>query len=393
MFKNKNLLVVSIIAVVNALGYGIIIPLIYPYSQKFGLTDFQNGLLFSVFSLAQFIATPIIGRLSDKYGRKPVLFFSLLGTALSFLMMAFAKTGTILFVARALDGITAGNIPVVSAVISDTTVPKDRAKGFAIIGASFGFGFVFGPAISSFTVGLGIQVPFLIATAVTTVAVFLTMFVLAETNTHEKEVAHGKLFDFKRIATALTDPAVGTTLALSLLYSFAFGLYIYAFQPFAVKALGMTEQMIAITFTAVGLVGLIAQLFVIPQLLKRMSEQRLLVSSLAVMALMFLTMFFLNDAIKFIAAAMIFAFANSFVAPIIQTFLSKETDVKSQGSIMGLNASYVSIGTIFGPILGGALATLSVHVPFLAAALFIVGCIFLSYKIMVKHHTKLHAFG
>ena len=343
MFKNRNLLVVSIIAVVNALGYGITIPLIYSYSQRFGLTDFENGLLFSVFSLAQFIATPIIGRMSDKYGRKPLLLISLIGTAISFVMMAFANSAAMLFVARALDGITAGNIPVASAVISDTTETKDRARGFAIIGASFGFGFAFGPAISSFTVGFGHAVPFLIAAAVTAVAIFLTAFVLAETNTHEKEVAHRKLFDFKRLATALTDQAVGKTLTLSLLYAFAFGIYIYAFQPFSIKALGMTDQMVAITFTAVGIVGFIAQIFVIPWILKKLSEQHLLIYSLYVMAAMFLTMFVLRNQYQFIIAAMIFAFANSFAGPLIQTFLSKEADAKSQGTILGLNASYISI--------------------------------------------------
>src|SRR3989304_9572761 len=150
MFKNRNLLVVSAVAIVNALGYGIIIPILYSYSQKYGLSDFENGLLFSVFSICQFISTPVIGRLSDKYGRKPLLLISLAGTAASFLLMAFAPSALFLFLARALDGITAGNIPVASAVISDTTEPKDRAKGFGIIGASFGFGFIFGPVISAF---------------------------------------------------------------------------------------------------------------------------------------------------------------------------------------------------------------------------------------------------
>lgn len=393
MFKNRNLLVVAAIAVVNALGYGIIIPILYPYSQHFGLSDFQNGLLFSLFSLAQFIATPIIGRLSDKYGRKPLLLVSLIGTAVSFLMMAFAQSAAMLFVARALDGITAGNIPVASAVISDTTAPKDRARGFAIIGASFGFGFAFGPAISSFTVGLGQSVPFLIAAAVTTVAILLTAFVLTETNTHEHEVAHGKLFDFKRLLTALTDEAVGKTLTLSLLYAFAFGIYIYAFQPFANKSLGMSAQMVAITFTAIGVVGFIAQIFVIPQILKRMSEQRLLIYSLYTMTSMFLIMFILRNPYHFIIAAMIFAFANSFAAPLIQTFLSKEADAKSQGTILGLNASYMSVGLIFGPIIGGALATFSLASPFLAAAAFIGTGIFLAYKILEQHHAKIHTFG
>src|SRR5438034_3468218 len=117
---NKSLFVIAVIAVVNALGYGIIIPILYSYSHKFGLSDFQNGLLFATFSLCQFISTPVIGRLSDKYGRKPLLILSISGTALSFLLMAFAPSAIFLFIARALDGITAGNIPVASAVITDT---------------------------------------------------------------------------------------------------------------------------------------------------------------------------------------------------------------------------------------------------------------------------------
>src|SRR5512141_2140028 len=107
------LLIVSLIALVNMLGYGIIIPILYAYSKRFGLSDFQNGLLFATYSICQFISTPIIGRLSDKYGRRPMLLISIVGTALSFFTMAFAPSAIFLFIARALDGLTAGNIPVI----------------------------------------------------------------------------------------------------------------------------------------------------------------------------------------------------------------------------------------------------------------------------------------
>src|SRR3990167_3512694 len=159
MWGNKNILIIALIAVVNSLGYGIIIPILYSYSQRFGLSDFQNGLLFSVFSLMQFLATPIIGRLSDKYGRRPLLIISLLGTCASFVMMAVARSGWWLFVARGLDGMTAGNLPVAQAVISDSTKPAERARGFGIMGAAWGFGFVFGPAIAAMTVGMGMAIP------------------------------------------------------------------------------------------------------------------------------------------------------------------------------------------------------------------------------------------
>ncbi len=189
MFRNnRNLLVIALIAVVNALGYGIIIPILYTYTERFGLNAFQYGLLFALFSLCQFIATPIIGRLSDKYGRKPLLLASIGGTAVSFFMLAFAPNAIVLFLARALDGLTAGNIPVAAAVISDTTEPKDRVRGFGIIGASFGFGLFVGPAISGLTVGISPAIPFIIAGIISVIAVLLTWFLLPESNKHIGEV-------------------------------------------------------------------------------------------------------------------------------------------------------------------------------------------------------------
>src|SRR5438046_5402783 len=158
---NRNLLIIALIAMVNMLGYGIIIPILYAYSKKYGLTDFQNGLLFALFSICQFISTPIIGRLSDKYGRRPMLLLSIVGTAVSFFMMAFAPNALFLFISRALDGLTAGNIPVAFAVISDSTEPQDRAKAFGLIGSAFSFGFVFGLAIAALTVGFGQAITFI----------------------------------------------------------------------------------------------------------------------------------------------------------------------------------------------------------------------------------------
>src|SRR5438046_1869594 len=159
--NNRNVLIIALIAVVNMLGYGIIIPILYSYSKKFGLSDFDNGLLFASFSICQFISTPIIGRLSDKYGRRPMLLVSIIGTAGSFFLMAFAPNAWFLLLARALDGLTAGNIPVAFAVISDSTEPQDRAKAFGLIGSAFSFGFVFGLAIAALTVGFGQAITFI----------------------------------------------------------------------------------------------------------------------------------------------------------------------------------------------------------------------------------------
>lgn len=384
MFKNRNLLIVGLIAVVDALGYGIIIPILYSYSQKFGLTDFQNGLLFALFSLCTFLSTPIIGRLSDKYGRKPLLVFSLIGTALSFVMMAFAPNAIILFLARALDGITAGNIPVVSAVISDSTNEKDRAKGFGIIGASFGFGFVFGPAISALTVGIDETLPFLIAAAMTTVAVLLTAFLLPETNKHIGQVEHKRLFDFKKLFQSLFDPNIGKTLLVTLLIAFAFGIFIYGYQPFSVKGLHLNPTEISLNFTIFGLVGLISQLILIPRLTKKFGVLKSFVASIFVTALSFTLIFFTPNLIYFMVVSVLLSLGNSFIMPLVQTLLSKEVDAKSQGTIMGINASYNSVGFIFGPIAGGLIATYSLQAPFLAGGIVAFAALAVATNIFLK---------
>lgn len=390
--ENRNLYIIALIAVVNALGYGIIIPVLYTYSQKYGLTDFQNGLLFALFSICQFLSTPIIGRMSDKYGRRPLLIASLTGTAISFFMMAFAPTAIFLFLARALDGITAGNIPVASAVITDTTDEKNRAKGFGVIGASFGFGFIFGPAITAFTVRFGQSVPFIIAGIISVLAVIVTALLLPETNKHMGEVKKGKLFDFKSMAKALTDPNVGPTLLITLVYATAFSLLIYAFQPFAVKGLHLGVDTIALLFTLVGVAGLITQIVILPWVTKKWHIKDVFTNSLLIISFIFVLIFFSMNLYYYAIVTMIWALVNSLINPLIQTILSQETDARSQGAMQGLNASYMSIGQIVGPILGGAVASIGISYPFLLGGAFALACYFLSFRVLRKGVAKEDAF-
>lgn len=394
MFKNnRNLLIIALIAVVNALGYGIIIPVLYPYSIEFGLTDFQNGLLFSVFSLCQFIATPIIGRLSDKYGRKPLLVGSIFGTAVSFFMMAFAPNAIFLFIARALDGITAGNIPVASAVISDTTSIKDRARGFGIIWGSFGFGFIFGPAISALTVGISHAAPFIIAGVISLVAMLITAFFLPETNKHIGQVAHKNLFDFSKLFHALVDKNIGPTLLITLFYSWAFAMaIIYGFQPFATKVLNLNETQVALVFTVFGVIGLINQIFIISRFTKWLGLKKAFSSSILLFSFAFFAIFLIKSLVLFLIISVFLSFTNSAINPLTQAILSQETDEKSQGTILGVNSSYMSIGQIIGPIAGGFLATYSIPLPFLAGGFLGLVCFYLSFRVLQTGVKKESAF-
>ncbi len=391
--QNRSLFIVCLVALVNMMGYGIVIPILYAYSKKYGLTDFQNGLLFALYSICQFISTPVIGRLSDKYGRRPMLLVSIIGTVLSFFVMAFAPSAIFLFLARALDGLTAGNIPVVFAVISDTTKPEERAKAFGYIGSAFSFGFIFGPAVAAFTLGFGSAVPFIIAGLITLVAAVLTWMYLPETNKHMGEVQHGKLFDFPKMWRTLFDPNVGITFVISLIFFLAFSCaIIYGFQPFTMNVLKITQSQNALLFTMFGIVGLISQSFIVGRISKSLGNKKAFKVGMLFTAVSFFIMFLAHSLFVFVIASIILAIVNSIVQTLIPTILSQEADAKSQGTIMGLNASYQSIGMIFGPILGGLVATILVPLPFLVGSGLVLLCFLLSFEVMRKGFRKESAF-
>ena len=395
MFKNhnRNVLIVALIALVNMLGYGIIIPLMYGYSKKFGLSDFENGLLCAIFSVCQFISTPIIGRLSDKYGRRPMLLISIIGTAVSFFMMAWAPNAIVLFLSRALDGLTAGNIPVAFAVISDSTKPEERAKSFGLITSAFNFGFIFGPAIAALTVAYYQPLPFIIAGVVTVGAAILTALYLPETNQHMGEVARGKLFDFKKMWHTLFDPNIGTTFLISFLFMLAFACaIIYGFQPFTLNILHVNQSQNAMLFTLFGAIGLFAQTFLVGRFSQKFGIKKSFSTGILLTATSFLIMFLSHSLVVFVIAMVILALFNSISQTLFPTILSQEADAKSQGTIMGLNSSYQSVGMIAGPLIGGAAATIAISLPFLVGGALLLVCFFLSFRVLRPGIPKESAF-
>src|SRR5688572_17865304 len=178
---SRPLLVIFLTIFVNLVGFGIIIPLLPFYAETFGASPLVIGLLFASFSVSQLLAAPVLGELSDRYGRRPVLIFSLIGTALSFAMLAVAHSLTMLFLARIVDGLSGGNITTARAYIADVTTEEDRAKSFGLLGAAFGLGFIVGPALGALFSHISYTAPIWAAAAITVVAVALAWFWLPET--------------------------------------------------------------------------------------------------------------------------------------------------------------------------------------------------------------------
>src|SRR3989441_4592385 len=191
----RPLLIIFLTIFVNLIGFGIIIPLLPFYAQTFGASPLVIGLLFAIFSLCQLIAAPALGDLSDRFGRRPVLIFSLLGTVASFVMLALAQTLTVLFLARIVDGLSGGNISTARAYVADVTEPKDRARAYGLIGAAFGLGFIMGPALSGILATVSITAPIWVAAALTLVAAAMAWLRLPET-VHRAHAGVGNPFRY-----------------------------------------------------------------------------------------------------------------------------------------------------------------------------------------------------
>ena len=361
--------IVASIAFINSVSFTIIIPTLYPYAKQFGLSDFQASLLTTAYSLSQFIGTPILGQLSDRWGRKPLLVISLLGTVVSNLLAAVAGVPWLLFGARMLDGITGGNNSVAQAVVSDITTPEQRTQAFGIYSGLFRLGFVAGPPLS-YVAQIVPPIPgisslgmsFLVSAAIALLAAVLCFFFLPETQTKMSADAVSQRQGFRGINviglfTALRRPVVGRILLMTFLNGSTFTIFTFAFQPFFLNVLGQDAKNLAITFVAFGLLAFVSQVFALEPLRKRFNVVNVLVGALVARGVLFLLMPALPNIVAFSVLIGLFGLVNAFPMPLIDSILSTRSSQREQGEVLGLNASYLSISNAVGPAISGLLVT------------------------------------
>lgn len=351
----REVWIVSAIALVNSLSFTVLLPTLYPYGRQFGLNDFETSFLFSIFSIAQFLATPVIGQLSDRWGRRPLLIVSLAGTLLANLMAGMATAAWVLFLARFLDGITGGNNSVIQAVIADVTEPENRARGFSLFGAAFGVGFVLGPIISLGAQEISLGASFLVSALIAGIALGVTYFFLPETLAERPLQLHRLELGLAKLITGLSIPKVGILLFINLLIGTTFTIFTYAFQPYFINVLDQTPQSLALIFIVYGVLGVLMQTFGVPRLTKRFNLLLILFLALLIRSLAFLAMPIWPNLIYFVSITIFFSVFNSLVQPIINTLISLNANPQQQGMVMGLNSSYLSISNGIGPVIAGVL--------------------------------------
>ncbi len=370
------------------MGFGIIVPLLYDYGKKFGLTEQTVGILTASFSVAQFFATPLLGSLSDKWGRKPLLAISLAGTCLSFLVFGLAQNLLMLFAARILDGVTGGNISVAQAMVSDTSSSEDRAKKFGILSSAFGFGFVLGPALGGLLSKLGLQVPFFFAAGIAFIGAILATFVLKETKPKQDGVKQkskdGHRFTFVSLITALKIPVVGTAVFTGFLLTMAQFIMIIGFQTFSVDKLKIAPTQIGLLYAGFGITGILMQLAV--SLITKIISSRaiiLLLSTAICLAAMVFTGF-TQTVFPFAAGLFVYGLFNGLRNPMLNAIIADRSNENTQGEILGVNQSYASLGQTLGPIAAGLITAVSIHAVFFLSAFFILLGFLLTFRLKAK---------
>jgi MFS transporter, DHA1 family, tetracycline resistance protein len=357
--KNKPLASIFLIVFIDLLGFGLILPLLPYYAESFGASDTVVGLLVASYAAAQLVGAPLLGRLSDRFGRRPILLLSLLGTLFSFLLLGFAKTLGVLFVARIFDGITGGNISVAQAYIADVTDEKSRAKGLGMIGAAFGLGFIFGPATGGFLSQWGYAVPAFAAAGLVTINLLMVYFWLPESLTPEKRVelaqAEKPKFTLRALLDALQRPFSGSLLITRFFFGLAFSIFQTIFSLYALRRFNLEAQQTGYILTYVGVLSVIVQGGLVGKLSERFRDDHLIITSVGIMALSLLGWAFVPSVTMLLVVLAPIAFAGGILNTVISSALTKAVQPQEIGGILGLAASIESLTRVIAPTLGGFL--------------------------------------
>lgn len=338
--------IVVLIVLIDLLGFTLVMPLLAPFAEQYGFSEWQIGLLFSAFPLCQLIAGPILGRLSDRYGRRPLLIFSQAGTAISFLILGLSRDFTLMLVARMLDGASGGNILVAQAYVADVTPPEQRARGMGLIGMAFGLGFVLGPLLGGLLVGLPIdpawrlRLPFLVAAGFSTLAWALVLLKLPESLSQEGRTREAaRVASWRGLVDTMTLPGIGRLVLLGFLSILAFAALEGTLSLFLGRRMGWGPRSAAFAFAGLGLFTAIVQGGLIRRLVPRFGEPRLILAGTATVALGFAAMALVANAIELAGALVLVGIGQGLLGPSLSGLLSRITPMSEQGAVFGTLSS------------------------------------------------------
>lgn len=360
MFKKKEYITIFIIQVTEVLGFSLILPFLPFLAQSYGATEITVGLIGTVFSIFQFFSAPYMGRLSDIYGRKPLLIISQISTFFSFIVLGFANTLPLIFLSRIIDGAFGSNFTIAQAYLADVSTKKDRSIAFGISGAAFGIGFFIGPAFGGFLSRFGYGVPSFFAAGMSLLTIFLTHFLLKETVQRDpnrkfrfRDVDLINKEAFKKYVFSKSN----ATLAIWTLfiYNFAHMLYVSNFALFTSKRFGIGPASIGYFLTYIGLTSIILRGFLLEKLIEMFDEERLQFMGFLSLIFGMLTAVFVENPWIFLIPITLFSFGSGILRPILSGTVSRSVSSKNQGVLFGVTGALGSVAQISAPIISGFL--------------------------------------
>lgn len=358
--RPSPLLAIFLIVAVDVLGLTIMIPLLPFYAEKLGATPFQVGWLIGVYAACQLISGPLLGRMSDTTGRKPLLLVSQVGTFIGFIITAFAPNLLVLFLARMIDGSTAGNLSLAQAYISDITKPEDRAKSFGVIGIAFGIGFLIGPAASGIMAKYDYRYPVFAAAGLSALSILCTSLLLPKaTPSRNDDGRRLSLIAWGEYAKYFREPRLARRLWQFLLFAFPFAMFTSGFPLFAERRLTwhgapFGPEQTGYVYAWAGFLGILTQGPALGKLVKKFGEAALNRVGFACYAVGYALLGFSHSLPMLALAATVTAFGG-LIRPTLTSLITKAAPRSEQGSVLGLTQSLTSVATIAAPPFAGIL--------------------------------------
>lgn len=350
----KEYFVIFLILVTEVLGFSLVLPFLPLYAQDLGASPLIVGLIFTSFSVFQLVSAPILGRLSDIYGRRPLLIISQLSTFAGFVVLGFANTLALIFLSRIIDGMFGSNFTVAQAYLSDISSKKDRSKAFGIAGAAFGVGFLVGPGIGGYLAQFDYSVPSFAAAGISLITVAMTIFLLPETVKRKKDVKLDvRIIDFSAMRRFLADPVISPKLGAYFTFILSHVIFVSMMALFAERQIGLGPAEIGFLLMYVGLNAIIIRGVLLPRLIDFFGEYLLQFIAVASMILGLLGMAFASDFWVLILTTTFFSFGAGTARPILAGEISRQAKEDEQGALLGVADSLGSFGQIIGPLIGG----------------------------------------
>jgi multidrug resistance protein len=353
--KKSPLASILSIVFIDLVGFGMIIPILPLYAQRFQATEWQIGLLLASYSFMQFLASPVLGSLSDRYGRKPVLLCSLIGSAVGYTLMANAVSLATLFAARILAGISGASVGTASAYIADITPPENRSKRIGLIGAAFGVGFVLGPAIGGILSHFSVAAPFWFAAILSILNAIIMWIALPEPERHA--VRHQGPVNLRETFEQAGSWRLAVITITYFIGIAGFAIVTVIYAQVSNRRFDLSQSQISYIFVMMGLIGAMIQGGAIGRLAKRFGDVDLAITGFAVMALSMMAMPLAHSIPVFLVFSAGLAMGNSLSQPTISAIASKGASPALQGRVLGIVQSAGSLGRVFGPVIAGILLT------------------------------------